>query len=251
MRLPFYPLLTLLPFLSANDLPERGPVILTNANIDRVLKQSEIVFVSFVAEWCHFSRLLTPVWEDSAKELSKIYGVDKLTLGVVQTDKGGADLGQKYNINKYPTMKLFRSGVVSKKEYRGARSSDAFAEYIQDQLRTKITVFENLPQLDNGAPHLNVPKLSRDDRNVIGFFENKESTQFKSFEALAGNLKDDCKFWAGVGPGIAEERISGDNIVFKPEGANSADQVFMGDISNNELVNNWIIEKCVPLVRVC
>jgi len=36
-------------------------------------------------------------------------------LAVVQTDKQGASLGQKYAVNKFPTMKLFRGGKVTKK----------------------------------------------------------------------------------------------------------------------------------------
>lgn len=232
----------------ASDLPERGPVILTSANIDDVLANSELVFVSFVAEWCHFSRLLTPVWEEAAKEMSKDFPVEKLTFGVVQTDKGGADLGQKYNINKYPTMKLFRSGTVSKKEYRGARSVDAFENYINEQLTSKIKVFEKNNDFLLGNAAKNLPKMSRGQRNVVGYFENKESASFKAFETLAGNLKDDCIFWAGIGEGIAEERMMGDNIIFKPEGENSSDQVFMGDITNTPLLNSWILEKCVPWV---
>lgn len=77
-----------------------------------------------------------------------------------------------------------------------------------------------------------VAPLDRNRKNVIGYFENTESQNFKNFESMAGNLKDDCRFWAGVGPNLAQERLSGDNIVFKPEGHNSPDQVFMGDISN-------------------
>jgi endoplasmic reticulum resident protein 44 len=87
------------------------------------------------------------------------------------------------------------------------------------------------------------------ERNVVGYFENKHSTAYETFEALAGNLKDDCKFWAGVGEGTKDERISGDNIVFKPKGQGNSDQVFMGDITNSKLLMQWVHDKCVPLVR--
>ena len=81
------------------------------------------------------------------------------------------------------------------------------------------------------------------------YFENKHTTAFQAFEALAGNLKDDCKFWAGVGEGTKDERISGDNVVFKPKGQGNSDQVFMGDITNSKLLMQWVHDKCVPLVR--
>ena len=244
-------ILLLTPHLLAQH-PARGPVVITNANVNDVMQHSELVFVSFVAEWCHFSRLLTPVWEEASKELSRQYPQEKLTFGVVQTDKGGADLGIKYNVNKYPTMKIFRNGVVGKKEYRGARSTDAFAKYINDQLRSSVHIFNQNSDFENGNPTSNppIPKIERNNkRNVVGYFENTDSASYKAFETLAGNLKDDCTFYAGVGEGTAEERISGENVVFKPEGENSSDQVFMGDITNYDLLNQWILEKCVPLVR--
>jgi len=239
--------------ICSSDLPARDPIILLENNFDSVTKHSEIVFVSFVAEWCHFSRLLTPVWLEASRDLSKKYSDQQLAFATVQTDKGGAALGTKYGVNKYPTMKLFRHGTVSKKEYRGARSSEAFSKYIESELRSNIVNFENNNQIDNGGQHSvskeQISKLNRDDRNLIGFFESTDSDNYRTFNTISGSLKDDCKFWAGVGDGIKDERISGDNIVFRPEGSNNADNVFMGDLSNVELITNWITEKCIPLVR--
>lgn len=232
------------------------PFIITADNEGSVLAESEVVFVAFVAEWCHFSRMLTPVWNEAAQALARTYPKEKLSLGVVQTDKQGASLGQKYAVNKFPTMKLFRGGKVTKKEYRGMRTVEAFSMYLSDQLRNVVNVFENESDLVNGINTNGmtggkpiVAPMDRNRKNVIGYFENTDSQNYKNFESMAGNLKDDCRFWAGVGPNLAQERLSGDNIVFKPEGHNSADQVFMGDISNYDLTYNWVHEHCVPLVR--
>lgn len=223
---------------------------MTPDNENAIFGGSELVFVSFVAEWCHFSRMLTPVWESTSKELSRKYGQDKLTLAVVQTDKAGAKLGEKYSVNKYPTMKLFRRGSVSKREYRGQRSVDAFRQYLEEQMSSPVIVFNTNQDYEGGNPGAGVPRMNRfAEGNVVGYFEDKSSNAFRAFEALAGNLKEDCKFWAGVGEGTKEERLSGDNIVFKPKGAGNADQVYMGDISNQDAVMKWVHDKCVPLVR--
>jgi len=147
-------------------------------------------------------------------------------------------------------MKLFRRGSVSKREYRGQRSVDAFSDYLNDQMRSPVIIFEKNSDYENGNPGAGVARMNRfAEGNVVGYFEDEFSNAFQAFESLAGNLKDDCKFWAGVGDGTKEERISGDNIVFKPKGAGNADQVFMGDITNNNLVMKWVHDKCVPLVR--
>merc|ERR1739848_461813 len=175
---------------SADAHGPREPVILTDANFDATLKKSELVFVAFVAEWCHFSRMLTPVWKVTSEALTTVHPEEKLTLAIVQTDKGGASLGTKYGVNKYPTMKLFRRGTVAKREYRGARSVDAFREYLEDQMRSPLIIFKTNAEFENGGqPDENGNKVPRmntfSDRNVVGYFEDKFSQAFQSFEALA------------------------------------------------------------------
>lgn len=44
-----------------------------------------------------------------------------------------ADIAQRYRINKYPTLKLFRNGMMMKREYRGQRSVVAIADFIRQQ----------------------------------------------------------------------------------------------------------------------
>ena len=48
-------------------------------------------------------------------------------------------------ISKYPTLKIYRSGVLVKKEYRGARTVAAFENFIKDQLESKVKVVESVP----------------------------------------------------------------------------------------------------------
>lgn len=44
-----------------------------------------------------------------------------------------ASIAQRYRINKYPTLKLFRNGMMMKREYRGQRSVVAIADFIRQQ----------------------------------------------------------------------------------------------------------------------
>lgn len=63
-------------------------------------------------------------------------------------DLFSAELAQKYHINKYPTLKLFRYGQVSKREYRGQRSPDAIEEFIKQQLDPAIKDFVSNEDLE-------------------------------------------------------------------------------------------------------
>ncbi|CAF3744124.1 unnamed protein product [Rotaria sp. Silwood1] len=48
-----------------------------------------------------------------------------IAIGKVDCDSDNA-IATKYHVNKYPTLKLFRHGIMTKREYRGARQVDAF-----------------------------------------------------------------------------------------------------------------------------
>merc|ERR1739848_971321 len=146
---------------SADAHGPREPVILTDANFDATLKKSELVFVAFVAEWCHFSRMLTPVWKVTSEALTTVHPEEKLTLAIVQTDKGGASLGTKYGVNKYPTMKLIRRGSMAKREYRGARSVDAFSTFLENELRSHIVTFHKLEDLESGKQYPGESRIPR------------------------------------------------------------------------------------------
>ncbi|OBS64258.1 hypothetical protein A6R68_07204 [Neotoma lepida] len=64
------------------------------------------------------------------------------------------DIAQRYRISKYPTLKLFRNGMMMKREYRGQRSVKALADYIRQQKSNPIHEIQSIDEvttLDNLA----------------------------------------------------------------------------------------------------
>lgn len=45
------------------------------------------------------------------------------------------------------------------------------------------------------------------------------------------------------------ERLSGDNMIYKPVGEGVPDMIYLGSLTNFDLVYAWAQDKCVPLVR--
>ncbi len=87
------------------------------------------------------------------------------------------NLGTRFHITKYPTLKYVRNGIVAKREYRGKRDVDAFIQFIKDQTTDHITEYSDLSELTN----LDVRRLGfRNimyvifDRHVLG----KEKTSY-------------------------------------------------------------------------
>ena len=76
-------------------------------NIDDVLQSKEKVFVLFYASWCPFSQRFLPIFDEYAK------GNPHECISVVVDDK--PDLCEKYSIDYYPAVLLFKKGEVYKR----------------------------------------------------------------------------------------------------------------------------------------
>ena len=76
-------------------------------NIEDVLKSKEKTFALFYASWCPHSRRFLPIFEEYAK------ANPQECMSIVIDDK--PDLCDKYSIEYYPTVLLFKKGKVHKR----------------------------------------------------------------------------------------------------------------------------------------
>lgn len=152
-------------------------------------------------------------------------------------------IAQKYHITKYPTLKIIRNGEVSKKEYRGQRSADAFLEYVKKQLEDPIKEFVSLKDLET---------LDAKKRIIVGYFDRRDQPEYQIFRRVATNLKEECQFHVGFGEIVESMHPPGQAIiVFRPDVALSHenDETYKGNNMNLDDLNKWVHSKCVPLVR--
>ena len=59
------------------------------------------------------------------------------------------NLGTRFHITKYPTLKYVRNGAVAKREYRGQRSAESFVQFVEEQTTDPIKEFTALEELQN------------------------------------------------------------------------------------------------------
>lgn len=78
-----------------------------NSSINELLQSKEKAFVLFYASWCPYSQRFLPIFEDYAK------GNPHECISVVIDDK--PDLCEKYEIDYFPTVLLFKKGEVKKR----------------------------------------------------------------------------------------------------------------------------------------
>ena len=201
-----------------------------NSNVDGAIKDNQFVFVNFYADWCRFSNLLAPVWDEGADLINKELAGQK--VGKLDCDKHG-ELGTRFHIT-----------VLGKIECRGQRSAEeAFLNFVKDETMNPVVEFkelQGLKDMDDKKPH------------IIGYFERMDDAGVENFNKVASVLKDECLFYAGYGDVVSMMHPPGHDIVaFRPAKArtNDEDEAFTGNILNYEEVHEFASEKCNPLVK--
>ncbi|XP_066245000.1 endoplasmic reticulum resident protein 44 [Euwallacea similis] len=218
-------------------------VQLTQQNFDNILASNELVFINFYADWCKFSNILMPIFDESAATVAKEFSeVGKVVMGKVDCDKEGS-IATRFHIKKYPTLKIIRNGQPTKKEYRGQRSVEAFTNFIKKELEDPVNEFKEISELG---------KLESDKRIIIGYFDRKDQPEYNIFRRVAGNLKDDCQFHVGFDEASRQMHPPGSPIiVFRPDKDRSTDtdETYPGSLANFDELHVWAQDKCVPLIR--
>jgi protein disulfide-isomerase A6 len=117
------PVLVLMCLAVSNVVALYGPnsdvVIANDKNFkDEVLKYPGIAVVEFFAPWCGHCKSLAPEYDKAATALK---GVVKI-VAVDATE--ATSLAQKYQIQGFPTIKVFGADKKSPTDYQGGRTSD-------------------------------------------------------------------------------------------------------------------------------
>ncbi len=76
-------------------------------NIDDELKSKEKAFVLFYATWCPYSQRFLPIFQEYAKNNPQE------CVSIIIDDE--PDLCEKYEIEYYPTVLMFKKGAIEKR----------------------------------------------------------------------------------------------------------------------------------------
>ncbi|NXY87048.1 ERP44 protein, partial [Alcedo cyanopectus] len=197
--------------------PTRGEITsLDSGNIDDILNNADVALVNFYADWCRFSQMLHPIFEEASNVIKEEYpDKNQVVFARVDCDQH-SDIAQRYRISKYPTLKLFRNGMMMKREYRGQRSVTAIADYIRQQKSNPVREVQDLEEITSlddlyGCCYFCVGYIVFLGSNVIGTVSQLEYFPFPQ--------------------------------------ENAPDMVYLGSLTNFDLIYAWTQDKCVPLVR--
>jgi endoplasmic reticulum resident protein 44 len=141
-------------------------------------------------------------------------------------------LRERFAVQKYPTLRVFRKGQVLKSEYRGQRTANAIETFVKELLRDPVYTAEGETDL------LAKVDSMRNHQAIVGRFMANEGTAVDSFRKIASILRDNCAF-------VADTTSMFDSISFQSPTDNVR---YEGDY-NDETLLAWAREKCDPLVR--
>ena len=96
---------------------------LTDGNFQQQTK-NKVVLVDFWATWCAPCRMMAPVLNDVASQLSGNLHVGKVDIEQYQS------LAQKFKVKSIPTLILFKNGVEINR-FVGLKSKDFLLQQIQ------------------------------------------------------------------------------------------------------------------------
>lgn len=123
---PFAPLV--LSLLGATAVTAAEPaadadsavVSLTKDTFDSFVKEHGLVLAEFFAPWCGHCKALAPKYEEAAKELQE-RDIPLVKIDCTEEE----ELCRTYDVDGYPTLKVFR-GPDSPKPYGGARQTESY-----------------------------------------------------------------------------------------------------------------------------
>ena len=113
---------------------------MTPENFDSIVDGSRHVLIKFFAPWCGHCKTLAPVYEDVAEALK---GKKEIVIAEVDADKH-RELGTRFGITGFPTMKWFPKGSTKAEDYSAGREADDILGFIKDKtgIQSKIKAKE-------------------------------------------------------------------------------------------------------------
>lgn len=111
-----------------------SPFALTDSNFDQTIEKYSLIVVDFWAPWCGPCRMVSPIIEQLASELS-----GKVVFGKVNVDENPR-IASTFGIRSIPTISIFKNGRVID-SFVGAASKSQLQSKIMPHLGSNSTFY--------------------------------------------------------------------------------------------------------------
>lgn len=207
-------------------------VDLVDDDFDAKLSTYDTALVMFYAPWCGHCKRLKPEFEKAGSLLFK--NDPPVTLVKVDCTEGGKSTCNKFSVQGYPTLKIFKNGEVSS-DYNGPREASGISKYMRSQVGPSAKELINVKSTEDF--------LAKEDVAIVGFFE--DSSDLKApFAKVADKLRESVKFGVSYSKDVAEKFGYTNKIVlFRPKHLSNkfeADVAVYDGSASKEEIASWV-----------
>ncbi|XP_050213732.1 protein disulfide-isomerase 5-2 [Mercurialis annua] len=111
---------------------------LDDSNFDSAISSFDFIFVDFYAPWCGHCKHLAPQLDAAAPLAAEL--IPPIAIAKINADKY-TRLASKYDIDGYPTLKIFMHGVPV--DYYGPRKSDLLVRYLKKFVAPDVAILNS------------------------------------------------------------------------------------------------------------
>ncbi|KAM0260687.1 hypothetical protein ACHAQJ_002603 [Trichoderma viride] len=119
----------------ASSVAAKSAVIdLIPSNFDKLVFSGKPTLVEFFAPWCGHCKTLAPIYEELAQTYE--FAQDKVQIAKVDADSE-RDLGKRFGIQGFPTLKFFDGKSKEPQEYNSGRDIESLTKFIIEKTGVK------------------------------------------------------------------------------------------------------------------
>jgi len=235
MRIAVLVLFATLLYMARADGDDSKVVTLTAANFDDFVAKTPLSLIEFYAPWCGHCKALAPEYETAAKELE---GKDSGKLAKVDctTER---DLCGKYEVQGFPTVKLFRNDGSEPADYDQARKADAIVKFM---------IKQNAPAVTELADADAVKAFGAGESVRVVAFVSDEN--YDAYTKVANSLRNDYVF--GIVKNNAEANkaygVTKTAAIVMLRDFDSGPVTYSGDFNKNDDILSFVRSNSFPLV---
>jgi protein disulfide-isomerase A6 len=176
-------------------VPTTAVTVLDPSNFDKiVMDPTKDVLVEFYAPWCGHCKSLAPIYEQVAASFA---GDDNVIVANVDAD-AHRDLGQRFGVTGYPTIKFFPKNNKEGEAYNGARNPNVFITFLNERSGSGRTL--------GGGYHESAGRVAELDSIVqrwLAAASDEKATIMEEAKAAAAKAGDYAKYYVhGMEKGV-------------------------------------------------
>ncbi|XP_047311066.1 protein disulfide-isomerase-like [Impatiens glandulifera] len=171
--------------ISCSASEQEHVLTLEHSNFTDTLSKHDFVVVEFYAPWCGHCKQLAPEYEKAASVLSS-HDPPIVLAKVDANEEANRELATQFQVQGFPTLKIFRNGGKNIQEYKGPREADGIVDYLKKQVGPASS---EIKSAEDSASRIDEKKIF-----VVGIFPKFSGEEFENFTALSEKLRSDYDF---------------------------------------------------------